>query len=110
MANKHEGAALALALGGSLAAVAAIAITYGFVTPPNLLVLTTGEWELLAIVLYLFAIVVFVFGAQGSRRNERAVGVVGFAPIRATRGSLRGRIRAEDHDALYSETLEVAEA
>jgi hypothetical protein len=71
--HKYEGWVLLLTLVGSLAAVAAISIAEGFV-PQADLVLTQGEWEILAVVLYVFAIVIYVFG--GERTAQRAVGRV----------------------------------
>lgn len=84
--HKYEGWVLLLTLIGSLAAVAAIAIAEGFV-PQADLVLTQGEWEILAVVLYVFAIVIYVFG--GERAATRAC----VAPLWVipNRGALRAR-------------------
>lgn len=67
--QKYEGWVLLMTIVGSLAVVAAIAIAEGFI-PQADLVLTQGEWEILAIVLYLIAILVWVFG--GETRSQRA--------------------------------------
>jgi hypothetical protein len=47
------------AVAGTLSAVAAIAISEAFVTA-TLLVLTVGEWELLAAVFYILAILLYL--------------------------------------------------
>jgi hypothetical protein len=51
------------AVAGTLSAVAAIAISEAFVTA-TLLVLTVGEWELLAAVFYILAILLYL-GERG---------------------------------------------
>ena len=44
---------------GTLSAVAAVAITEAFVSA-TLLVLTVGEWELLAVVFYILAVLLYL--------------------------------------------------
>jgi hypothetical protein len=67
--HKYEGYVLLLTLVGSLSVVAAGVIAYGLV-PPTDLVLTQSEWEALAIVLYVFAVIIYVAGGEktGSQR------------------------------------------
>lgn len=56
------------AVAGTLCAVAAIAITEAFVSA-TLLVLSVGEWELLAVVFYILAVLLYIgeggFSARG---------------------------------------------
>jgi hypothetical protein len=54
------------AVAGTLSAVAAVAITEAFVTA-SLLVLSVGEWELLAAVFYILAILLYLGDAGGSK-------------------------------------------
>lgn len=105
--RRFEGYALLCALLGSVFAALAILLYMGFLTP-SVTYLTETEWEALAILLYIFAVGLYVGGGSGTSR--RAVGVVGFLPVRATRRSLRGSVRAEDHDASYAETVVASEA
>jgi hypothetical protein len=61
--GKYSTWILLFAIAGTLSAVAAIAIAEAFVTA-TLLVLTTGEYELLAGVFYILAILLYL-GEQG---------------------------------------------
>jgi hypothetical protein len=61
--GKYEGWIMLFAVAGTLSAVAAIAISEAFVTA-TLLVLTVGEWELLAAVFYILAILLYL-GERG---------------------------------------------
>lgn len=99
------------AIGGTLAAVAAVAITEAFV-PATLLVLTAGEWELVAAVLYILAILLYL--GEGHRMGSRGVSFPLFATVRAHHQASPGLSRARqadiEHDAAFVQTLEVAEA
>jgi hypothetical protein len=64
--GKYAGWILIFAVAGTLSAVAAIAIAEAFV-PSNLLVLTTGEWELLAAVFYIIAVLLYLGEEHMSR-------------------------------------------
>jgi len=64
--GKYEGWIMLFAVAGTLAAVAAIAISQAFVTA-TLLVLTVGEWELLAAVFYILAILLYLGDRGGSK-------------------------------------------
>jgi len=57
--GKYSGWIMLFAVAGTLSAVAAIAISEAFVTA-SLLVLTVGEWELLAAVFYILAILLYL--------------------------------------------------
>jgi hypothetical protein len=57
--GKYSGWIMLFAIAGTLSAVAAIAIAEAFVSA-TLLVLTTGEWELLAAVFYILAILLYL--------------------------------------------------
>ena len=67
---KYSGWIMLFAVAGTLCAVAAVAITEAFVAA-SLLVLTVGEWELLAVVFYILAVLLYIgeggFGSKGSR-------------------------------------------
>ncbi len=57
------------AIAGTLSAVAAIAIAEAFVAA-TLLVLTVGEWELVAAVFYILAILLYIGeGGMGKKRQ-----------------------------------------
>lgn len=71
LAAKYTGWIMLFAVAGTLSAVAAVAITEAFV-PSTLLVLTTGEWELLAAVFYILAILLYL-GEGGYRMGTRAI-------------------------------------
>lgn len=62
--KKHEGIVLALTILGSLFAVAAIAIFEAFV-PSTSLVLTQGEYEILAGLFYALALIIYFWGGDG---------------------------------------------
>jgi hypothetical protein len=64
--KKHEGLVLFMTVLGSLFAVAAIAIFEAFVGPTDL-VLTQGEFEILAALFYVVALIVYLFGGDESR-------------------------------------------
>ena len=53
--GKYSGWIMLFAIAGTLSAVAAIAIAEAFVAA-TLLVLTVGEWELLAAIFYILAV------------------------------------------------------
>lgn len=106
-AAKYTGWIMLFAVAGTLSAVAAVAITEAFV-PSTLLVLTVGEWELLAAVFYILAILLYL-GEGGYRMSGRGVA----PPVFGSTLRLRRReptARIVQHDAAYAETLEVAEA
>jgi len=63
----NSGWAMLFAVLGTLSAVAAIADVEGFV-PSALLFLTVGEWEMLAVVFYVIAIIVYLGGSNAPRR------------------------------------------
>jgi len=63
--GKYSGWIMLFAVAGTLSAVAAIAISEAFVAP-TLLVLTVGEWELLAAVFYILAILLYL-GDKGGK-------------------------------------------
>jgi len=66
--GKYSGWIMLFAIAGTLSAVAAIAIAEAFVTA-TLLVLTVGEWELVAAIFYILAILLYLgeggFKAKG---------------------------------------------
>jgi len=66
-AGKLTGWITLFAIAGTLSAVAAVAINEAFVTP-SLLILTVGEWELLAVVFYILAIICYL--AEGGGRSR----------------------------------------
>jgi hypothetical protein len=106
--GKYTNWILLFAIAGTLAAIAAIAITEAFV-PSTLLVLTTGEYELLAGIFYVLAILLYL-GEGGLGR--RAVGKVVPVPSFKEFGHRWHAMRASEtqHDAAYEQTLEAAEA
>ena len=57
--GKYSGWIMLFAIAGTLSAVAAIAIAEAFVAD-TLLVLTVGEWELLAAIFYILAILLYI--------------------------------------------------
>ncbi len=57
--GKYSGWIMLFAIAGTLSAVAAIAIAEAFVAA-TLLVLTVGEWELLAAIFYILAILLYI--------------------------------------------------
>ena len=66
--GKYSNWIMLFAVAGTLAAVAAIAIAEAFVAP-TLLVLTVGEWELLAAVFYILAVLLYLGeGGLGVRK------------------------------------------
>jgi uncharacterized membrane protein YraQ (UPF0718 family) len=67
-AAAYTGWIMLFAVAGTLSAVAAVAITEAFV-PSTLLVLTVGEWELLAAVFYILAILLYLGETQMGRRR-----------------------------------------
>jgi hypothetical protein len=106
--GKYSGWIMLFAVAGTLSAVAAIAITEGFVAS-TLLVLTVGEFELLAAVFYILAILLYL-GEGGYRGlGSRGVAPVLFG-IPRRRAAPKVAARVMEHDAAYTETLEVAEA
>lgn len=105
--GKYAGWIMLFAVFGTLSAVAAIAISEAFV-PSTLLVLTVGEWELVAVVFYILAILLYL-GESGHMTSR---GVIGLVKLHR-KHNLRGRSIAsseEQHDAAYGETLQAAEA
>ena len=66
--GKYSGWIMLFAIAGTLSAVAAIAITEAFVSS-TLLVLTVGEWELLAVVFYILAVLLYIGEGSFSRRG-----------------------------------------
>ena len=68
--GKYTGWIMLFAVAGTLSAVAAIAISEAFVAP-TLLVLTVGEWELLAAVFYILAILLYL-GEGGGGFGRRS--------------------------------------
>ena len=68
--GKYTGWIMLFAVAGTLSAVAAIAISEAFVAP-TLLVLTVGEWELLAAVFYILAILLYL-GEGGGGLGRRS--------------------------------------
>ncbi|MGA8665206.1 MAG: hypothetical protein WB809_09155 [Thermoplasmata archaeon] len=65
--GKYAGWIMLFALAGTLSAIAAIAIAEAFVAS-TLLVLTVGEWELLAVVFYVIAILLYI--GEGGFKNK----------------------------------------
>ena len=57
--GKYSGWIMLFAIAGTLSAVSAIAIAEAFVNA-TLLVLTVGEWELLAAIFYILAILLYI--------------------------------------------------
>ena len=57
--GKYSGWIMLFAIAGTLSAVAAIAIAEAFVAA-TLLVLTVGEWELLAAIFYILAVLLYI--------------------------------------------------
>ena len=94
--NRYEGWVLALALFGSLFAVAAIAIAENFI-PQATLVLTQGEYEILAAVFYVIAIVLYLFGGERRPFEGRGTGTVLFIPRRPARVTETDNRYAQDH-------------
>lgn len=111
--GRYTGWITIFAIAGTLAAMAAIAIAEAFV-PATLLVLTTGEWELLAGVFYVIAVLLYLAegGRLGNSRGSR--GAVSLSLVRLHRKyNFRGRpayAPRQDQDADYVNTLELAEA
>ena len=66
--GKYSGWIMLFAIAGTLSAVAAIAITEAFISA-TLLVLTVGEWELLAVVFYILAVLLYIGEGSFSRRG-----------------------------------------
>ena len=67
--GKYSGWIMLFAIAGTLSAVAAIAIAEAFVNA-TLLVLTVGEWELVAAVFYILAILLYIGeGGMGKGRK-----------------------------------------
>ena len=67
--GKYSGWIMLFAIAGTLSAVAAIAIAEAFVAA-TLLVLTVGEWELVAAVFYILAILLYIGeGGMGKGRK-----------------------------------------
>ena len=67
--GKYSGWIMLFAIAGTLSAVAAIAIAEAFVAA-TLLVLTVGEWELLAAIFYILAVLLYIGeGGFGLRRG-----------------------------------------
>jgi hypothetical protein len=104
--GKYSTWILLFAVAGTLSAVAAIAINEAFVSA-TLLVLTVGEWELLAAVFYILAIILYL-GEQGHIGGRGVVALA--APSFKGFGARQVRARTEDHDATYASTLEEATA
>lgn len=68
--GKYGGWIMLFAIAGTLSAVAAIAITEAFVSA-TLLVLTVGEWELLAAIFYILAVLLYIGeGGFGTGRTR----------------------------------------
>ena len=57
--GKYSGWIMLFAIAGTLSAVSAIAIAEAFVNA-TLLVLTVGEWELLAAIFYILAVLLYI--------------------------------------------------
>ena len=104
--GKYTGWIMLFAVAGTLAAVAAIAITEAFV-PATLLVLTTGEWELLAAVFYILAVLLYI-GEGGMGAKHRGVSHVVFGVPRERVSDWHARTGGVD--AAYVNTLEEATA
>jgi hypothetical protein len=104
--GKYTGWIMLFAIAGTLSAVAAVALQEAFV-PSTLLVLTTGEWELLAAVFYILAVLLYV----GEDMHHKSRAVVGLVRVHR-KTNFRGRVtsHAEQHDSAFAQTLEVAEA
>ena len=67
--GKYSGWIMLFAIAGTLSAVSAIAIAEAFVSA-TLLVLTVGEWELLAAIFYILAILLYIGeGGMGKGRK-----------------------------------------
>lgn len=66
--GKYSGWIMLFAIAGTLSAVAAIALTEAFVSA-TLLVLTVGEWELLAVVFYILAVLLYVGEGNFTRKG-----------------------------------------
>ncbi len=103
---KYSGWITLFALAGTLSAVMAIAVNEAFISAA-VAVLTVGEWELLAAVFYIIAVLLYLSEGHVSRGR----GVVGLVRLHR-RYNLRGRAidTTDQHDATYQETLEAAEA
>lgn len=106
-AAKYTGWIMLFAVAGTLSAVAAVAITEAFV-PATLLVLTVGEWELLAAVFYILAILLYL-GEGGYRMSSTGRATAPLAP-RIRGAPLRQSVPSVEHDASYLSTLEAVEA
>lgn len=106
--GKYSGWIMLFAIAGTLSAVAAIAINEAYVSA-TLLVLTIGEWELLAVVFYILAILLYL-GEGGYRMGSRGVAPVFPLGVLKQHAGRARRAVDEQHDAAYTETLEVAEA
>jgi hypothetical protein len=66
--GKYSGWIMLFAIAGTLSAVAAIAIAEAFVAA-TLLVLSVGEWELLAAVFYILAVLLYIGEGSFSRKS-----------------------------------------
>ena len=64
--GKFTGWITLLAIGGTLALVAVIAMTQ-CILPANLLVLSSGQWELVSAVFYIVAIILYLFESERHR-------------------------------------------
>ena len=67
--GKYSGWIMLFAIAGTLSAVSAIAIAEAFVNA-TLLVLTVGEWELLAAIFYILAILLYI-GEGGLGKGKK---------------------------------------
>ena len=70
--GKFTGWITLLAIGGTLALVAVIAMTQG-ILPANLLVLSSGQWELVSAVFYIVAIILYLFESERHRPGTLGV-------------------------------------
>ncbi len=67
--GRYSGWIMLFAMAGTLSGVAAIAIAEAFVAP-TLLVLTVGEWELLAAIFYILAVLLYI-GEGGIGKGKK---------------------------------------
>ncbi len=67
--GKYSGWIMLFAIAGTLSAVSAIAIAEAFVNS-TLLVLTVGEWELLAAIFYILAVLLYI-GEGGLGKGKK---------------------------------------
>jgi hypothetical protein len=103
-AGKYTSWILLFAVGGTLAAVAAIAISEGFVSA-TLLVLTVGEWELVAVVFYILAIILYLGEGGFSSRMRGVARVVPEPSFKDFGHRWHHGTAGEQYDAAYSDTL-----